>query len=58
MGKEKVKAFQQKILDGVALATQRMIEEKKKADASLAVFRDGKVQIIKARDIDTDHANL
>ena len=57
MSKEKINEFQQKILDGVALATRRMIEDKKKSDASLAVYRNGKVQIIKARDIDSENAN-
>lgn len=52
-----INEFQQKILDGVALATKRMIEDKKKSDASLAVYRNGKVQIIKARDIDTENPN-
>jgi hypothetical protein len=40
-----------KILKGISLSFQRLVEEKKKNDEELVFFRDGKIVKIKARDL-------
>lgn len=53
MDKDKAKELQQKIIQGLGASYQRLLEEKKKSNGKLALYIDGKVQVINARDIDT-----
>jgi hypothetical protein len=43
--------FREKIVKGAALAHERLVEQKKKEDGELVFAKDGKIVVVKARDI-------
>jgi hypothetical protein len=49
--RRKLTEIQRKILAGLDLSAQKLIEAKKRNDQYLIIFRDGKIQKIKARDL-------
>ena len=51
MNEEEVKELHNKINKGVELAYQRLLIAKAKADSELVFSRDGKIVMIKARDL-------
>jgi hypothetical protein len=51
MNKAEASELKEKILKGVSLAFERLVEQKKKNDESLILLQDGKVVRIKAKDI-------
>jgi hypothetical protein len=40
-----------KIMEGLILAAQKLLEEKRKTNSMMAVYHDDKIQVINARDI-------
>jgi hypothetical protein len=51
MSQAEIIELHKKIMNGLLLAAQKLLEEKRKNDSVMAVYHDGKRQIIKARDI-------
>jgi len=51
MKKEDVEILQDKIVKGVELAYKRLLIEKKKDDSELVFSHNGKIVIVKARDL-------
>jgi hypothetical protein len=51
MDKDKAKELQHKIIKGLASSYQQLLEEKKRNNGKLALFIEGKVQVLNARDI-------
>ena len=51
MNKEEVKVMSDKIIKGVELAYQRLLIVKAKDDSELVFSRNGKIVMIKARDL-------
>lgn len=51
MNDVEVKEMEKRILDGVALAYQKLVEQKKKEDGELVFSQQGKIVKVKARDI-------
>lgn len=51
MNKAEIIELQKKIMDGLVLASQKMLEAKQKNNEKLAVYHNGKIQVIKAADI-------
>lgn len=54
MDKVDVKELEKEILERVALAYRRLVEQKRKDDGKLVFSKDGKIFIMKARDIVLD----
>ena len=48
---EEIKEIREKILQGLELAFQRLVEEKKREDGELVFSKDGKIYKVKARDL-------
>ncbi len=48
---EEMKEVEQKILQGLELAFQRLVEEKKREDGELVFSKGGKIYKVKARDL-------
>ena len=46
-----VQELEDKILEGVALAYQKLVEQKKKEDGELVFSQNGKIITVKARDL-------
>ena len=46
-----IKELEKKILEGIALAYQKLVEQKKKDDEELVFSQDGKIVVVKARDL-------
>ena len=46
-----IKQMQDKIIAGLTLARRRLVEDAKKNDEELVIWRDGKVVRVKARDL-------
>lgn len=46
-----IKELENKILEGIALAYQKLVEQKKKEDGELVFSQDGKIVVVKARDL-------
>lgn len=46
-----IKELEKKILEGIALAYEKLVEQKKKEDGELVFSQDGKIVIVKARDL-------
>ena len=46
-----IKELEKKILEGIALAYQKLVEQKKKEDEELVFSQDGKIVVVKARDL-------
>lgn len=46
-----IKELEKKILEGIALAYQKLVEQKKKEDGELVFSQDGKIVVVKARDL-------
>lgn len=46
-----IKELEKKILEGIALAYQKLVEQKKKEDGELVFSQNGKIVIVKARDL-------
>jgi hypothetical protein len=51
MSEAEIIELHKKIMNGLLLAVQKLLEEKRKSDGVVAVYHNGKRQIIKARDI-------
>lgn len=46
-----IKELEKKILDGIALAYKKLVEQKKKEDGELVFSQNGKIVTVKARDL-------
>lgn len=46
-----IKELEKKILEGITLAYQKLVEQKKKEDGELVFSQDGKIVVVKARDL-------
>ena len=46
-----IKQLEKKILEGIALAYQKLVEQKKKEDGELVFSQNGKIIIVKAKDL-------
>lgn len=58
MSEEEVKDLEKKILDGIALAYKKLVEQKKREDGELVFFHNGEIVVVKARDLqDADTAS-
>lgn len=51
MMNEEIKEIREKILQGLELAFQRLVEQKKREDEELVFSKDGKIYKVKARDL-------
>ncbi len=51
MNENDIKELEEKILAGVALAYEKLVEQKKKEDGELVFSREGKIVVVKARDL-------
>jgi len=51
MDKKEIKEMREKILTGIALAYERLVEQKKKEDGVLVFSENGKIVEVKARDL-------
>ncbi len=51
MDKQYIIELQQKIVEGLKLSAKKLVEAKKKNNGKLAVYRDGKVVIINAAEL-------
>ena len=51
MDKKEIKEIREKILKGIALAYDRLVEQKKKEDGELVFSQDGEIVTVKARDL-------
>ena len=51
MDKKKIKDIREKILKGISVAFDRLVEQKKKEDGELVFSQDGKIVTVKARDL-------
>ena len=49
--KTEIKELREKIIKGIELAIERLIESSKEKDESLVVVQDGKVMKVKAREL-------
>lgn len=50
--KEYLLDLQRKITEGLKLSAKKLLEAKKKSNGKLAVYRDGKIVILNASDIE------
>ena len=50
--KEYLLDVQRKITEGLKLSAKKLLEAKKKSNGKLAVYRDGKIVILNASDIE------
>ena len=46
-----IKELEKKILEGIALAYQKLVEQKKKEDGELVFSQNGKIIILKEKDL-------
>lgn len=46
-----LKELERKILEGIAFAYEKLVEQKKKEDRELVFSQDGKIIVVKARDL-------
>lgn len=46
-----IKELEKKILEGIALAYQKLVGQKKKEDGELVFSQNGKIIIVKAKDL-------
>lgn len=51
MNENDIKELEEKILEGVVLAYEKLVEQKKKEDGELVFSREGKIVVVKARDL-------
>ncbi len=51
MSKAEMKDIREKIVRGLSLTAIRLVEQKKKNDESLVLWQEGKVVIVKAREM-------
>lgn len=51
MNEEELKDLEKKILDGIALAYKKLVEQKKREDGELVFYQNGEIVVIKARDL-------
>lgn len=51
MNEEELKELEKKILDGIALAYRKLVEQKKREDGELVFYQNGEIVVIKARDL-------
>ena len=51
MSDAEIKEIREKILKGIALAYERLVEQKKKDDGELVFSENGKIVRVKARDL-------
>lgn len=52
MSEIEVQQLEEKILRGIELAYQRLVEQKKREDGELVFSQEGKIVVVKARDLD------
>jgi hypothetical protein len=53
MNKAEMKDIREKIVKGLSLTAKRLVEQKKKNDENLVLWQDGRIVVVKARDIST-----
>ncbi len=51
MDKQYIIELQQKIVEGLKLSAKKLLEAKIKAGSNMAIYRDGKVVVIKASEL-------
>ena len=51
MNKIDIKELERKILEGIALAYQKLVEQKKREDGVLEFSQNGKIVVVKASDL-------
>lgn len=51
MNDKDMKELEEKILKGIALAYEKLVEQKKREDGELVFSQDGKIITVKARDL-------
>ncbi|MDR1416922.1 MAG: hypothetical protein LBJ57_05840 [Prevotellaceae bacterium] len=51
MTEEEQNEIRDKIVKGTTLAYERLVEQKKKEDGELVFSKDGKIVVVKARDL-------
>jgi hypothetical protein len=51
MGEKEIVELREKILSGIALAYQRLVEQKSRNDEELVFSQNGKIVKVKARDL-------
>jgi len=51
MDKKEIEEIREKILKGMALAYERLVEQKKKEDGELVFSENGEIVTVKARDL-------
>lgn len=51
MSEEEVKNLEKKILEGIALAYKKLVEQKKREDGELVFYQNGEIVVVKARDL-------
>lgn len=51
MNEDELKDLEKKILDGIALAYKKLVEQKKREDGELVFYQNGEIVVIKARDL-------
>jgi hypothetical protein len=51
MTEKEVDALREKIVKGITLAHERLVEQKKKEDGEFVFAKDGKIVVVKARDL-------
>jgi len=52
MNDKNIIELREKILKGIELAVEKLIEEKKKTDGELVFYKDGKIVFVKAKDME------
>lgn len=51
MNETEIQELEEKLLKGIALAYQKLVEQKKKEDGELVFSQNGKIITVKARDL-------
>lgn len=51
MNEKEVQEMEKKILEGFAIAYQKLVEQKKREDGELIFSDNGKIIVVKARDL-------
>ncbi|MDR1983997.1 MAG: hypothetical protein LBQ28_04145 [Prevotellaceae bacterium] len=51
MGNKEIKEIRENMLKGIALAYERLVEQKKKEDGVLVFSKNGKIVKVRARDL-------
>jgi hypothetical protein len=51
MTKAKIIELQNKIVEGLKISAKKLIEDKKKINGKIVIYKEGKIQVINAVDI-------